>query len=60
MWHKFGHIMAHVGLGAIQVANVVWWGLPPPLNIAVAGGASTASIIIAATHKAPANTTVKQ
>jgi hypothetical protein len=51
-WHKFGHVMAHVGLGVLQVANVATPFVPFPFNLAVAGGAATASVIIAATHKA--------
>jgi hypothetical protein len=51
-WHKTGHILAHVGLGALQVANVAWPFVPFPFNLAVAGGAATATAIIAATHKA--------
>jgi hypothetical protein len=52
-WHTTGHVLAQVGLGAIQVANVTWFALPPPFNVVVAGGAGVASIIIAKTHKQP-------
>jgi ABC-type Mn2+/Zn2+ transport system permease subunit len=48
---KFGHVMAHVGLGAIQVGLVAGKFIPPPFNIAVSGGAALASVIIAAKQK---------
>lgn len=57
-WHSFGHVIAHVGLGALQVANVSWFALPPPFNLAVAGGAAAASVIIASTHKGNPGTPV--
>jgi hypothetical protein len=50
---KFGHVMAHVGLGAVQVGLVAGKFAPFPLNIAISGGAATASVIIAAKHKTP-------
>jgi len=50
-WHSTGHILAHIGLGVLQVANVAAPLVPFPFNIAVAGGAGAASVIIAATHK---------
>lgn len=45
--------MAHVGLGALQVANVATPFVPFPFNLAVAGGAAVTTVIIAATHKPP-------
>jgi hypothetical protein len=48
---KFGHVMAHVGLGAVQVGLVAGKFVPFPFNIAVSGGAALASVIIAAKHK---------
>ena len=48
---KFGHVMAHIGLGAVQVGLVAGKFAPFPLNIAISGGAATASVIIAAKHK---------
>lgn len=50
-WHKTGHILAHIGLGAVQVGLVVGKFIPPPFNLIVSGGAVAASVIIAATHK---------
>lgn len=37
---KVLHAMAHVGLIALQVANAAGKFIPPPWNIAVAGGAA--------------------
>lgn len=50
-WHRTGHILAHIGLGAIQVGLVAGKFAPFPLNLAISGGAVVASTIIAATHK---------
>lgn len=52
-WHKFGHIMAQVGLGVVQVGLVAGKFIPPPFNLIVSGGAGVASVVIAATHKSP-------
>jgi|HubBroStandDraft_1064217.scaffolds.fasta_scaffold1137495_2 hypothetical protein len=48
---KFGHVMAHIGLGAVQVGLVAGKFAPFPLNIAISGAAATASVVIAAKHK---------
>jgi hypothetical protein len=50
-WHKTGHLLAHVGLGAIQVGLVAGKFIPPPFNLVVSGGAAVASVIVTATHK---------
>jgi hypothetical protein len=48
---KFGHVMAHVGLGVVQVGLVAGKFIPPPFNLIVSGSAAVASVVIAATHK---------
>lgn len=35
---KVWHVLSHVGLVALQVANAAVPFVPPPYNIAVAGG----------------------
>jgi hypothetical protein len=45
------HIVAHVGLIALQVANAASKVIPPPWNVAVAGGAALAQGIIALRSK---------
>lgn len=42
------HTLGHIGLGALQVANVAGHFAPPPFNLVVAGGAAAAQYAIAA------------
>lgn len=41
------HAMAHVGLIALQVGNAATKFIPPPWNVAVAGGAALVQGVLA-------------
>lgn len=58
-WHKTGHVLAHIGLGAMQVGLVSGKFLPPPFNLIVSGAAATATVVIAATHKSAESMAVR-
>lgn len=55
---RFGHIMAHIGLGTLQVANAAHAFIPFPGNVIAAGALAGVQGVVALKHHKPVVTAV--